>query len=66
MKEVIIKYNDSKTLELLRSLAGYLGFTVSEQKEAPKKEKKASFTVLHISPEAARKYKFNRDEANER
>lgn len=65
MKEVIIKYNDSKTLELLRSLAGYLGFTVSEQKEAPKK-KKTSFTVLHISPEAARNYKFNRNEANER
>lgn len=66
MKEVIIKYSDSRTLELLKSLAGYLGFTVTDQKEATGKKKKVSFTVLHVNPEAARNYKFNRDEANER
>ncbi|HMR56487.1 MAG TPA: hypothetical protein PLM56_16380 [Cyclobacteriaceae bacterium] len=63
MKEVIIKYNDSKTLELLRSLAGYLGFTISEKKDAGRKKKKGSFNALKID---TRGYRFNREEANER
>jgi len=40
MKEVIIKYKDSKTLELLKSLAEYLDFSVSLtiKNKLPKKE----------------------------
>lgn len=30
-KEVIIKYEDSRVLELLKSLSAYLGFTISEK-----------------------------------
>ena len=64
MKEVIIKYSDSKTLELLKSLAAYLGFSISEKQEAfGQGKKKVSFNALKID---TRGYKFNRDEANER
>ncbi|HET9054019.1 MAG TPA: hypothetical protein VFM90_07595 [Cyclobacteriaceae bacterium] len=67
MKEVIIKYTDSKTLELLKSLAGYLGFSVNEPKEGLSGGKReVSFTVLHVKPTDAHNYRFNRDEANER
>ena len=64
MKEVIIKYKDSKTLELLKSLAKYLDFTISSAQESGDKEKKrVSFTALKVD---TRGFKFNRDEANER
>lgn len=64
MKEAIIKYKDSKTLELLKSLAKYFDFSISEKGDASEKnEKKVSFTVLHVD---TKDYKFNRDEANER
>ena len=60
MKEVIIKYNDSKTLELLKSLAAYLGFSIAEKREELRQQKKkVSFTALKID---TRGYKFNRDE----
>lgn len=38
-KEVIIKYEDSRVLGLLKSLSSFLGFTISE-KEADVWEKK--------------------------
>ncbi len=64
MKEVTIKYKDSKTLELLKSLAKFFDFSISETKEASANgKKKVSFTVLHVDTKG---YKFNRDEANER
>ena len=67
MKEVTIKYKDSKVLELLKSLATYLDFSISEKEETTEKNnKKASFTVLHVEASDAKNYKFNRDEANER
>lgn len=37
MKEVIIKYKDSKVLELLKSLAAHLDFSISERQEEPAK-----------------------------
>ncbi len=66
MKEVTIKYKDSKVLELLKSLAGYLDFLVVEKEESKDSKTKGSFTVLHVNPSDAKDYKFNRDEANER
>lgn len=67
MKEVTIKYRDSKVLELLKSLAAYLDFSISGKEETKKEDKKkASFTVLHVEASDAKDYKFNRDEANER
>ncbi|MCW5909539.1 MAG: hypothetical protein KIT62_00615 [Cyclobacteriaceae bacterium] len=64
MKEAIIKYKDSKTLELLKSLAKYFDFSIAEKKEGSANgKKKVSFTALRID---TRGYKFNRDEANER
>jgi hypothetical protein len=64
MKEVIIEYSDSKTLKLLKSLAGYLGFSITEKQEDSRKgKKKVSFNALKID---TRGYKFNRDDANER
>lgn len=64
MKEVIIKYKDSKTLELLKSLAKYFDFSISEQKETSTNgKKKVSFTAIKLD---TRGFKFNRDEANER
>ena len=67
MKEVIIRYKDSKTLEILKSLARYFDFSISEKREESGKNKTTtSFTVLHVEPSEAKGYKFNRDEANER
>lgn len=64
MKEVTIKYKDSKTLELLKSLAKYFGFTISQPRETASNERKeVSFSALKID---TRGFKFNRDEANER
>lgn len=64
MKEVIIKYKDSKTLELLKILAKYFDFTISSSKEAAtRNKKKVSFTALKLD---TRGFRFNRDEANER
>lgn len=67
MKEIIIKYTDSKTLEILKSLAAYLGFSITEKKEKLSPNKgKASFTLLHVEPKDAHAYRFNRDDANQR
>lgn len=63
MKEVTIKYNDSKVLYLLKSLAKYFDFSISESKEIKPIKENKSFTVLHVN---TKDYKFNRDEANER
>lgn len=64
MKEVIIKYKDSRTLELLKSLARYFDFTISSPREtAEKGKKKVSFTAVKVD---TRGFRFNRDEANER
>lgn len=64
MKEVIIKYKNSKTLELLKSLAKYFEFTISSPKDVTMKDKKkVSFTALKLD---TRGFRFNRDEANER
>lgn len=64
MKEVIIKYKNSKTFELLKSLAKYFDFTISSPKDATiKDKKKVSFTALKLD---TRGFRFNRDEANER
>jgi hypothetical protein len=65
MKEVTIKYKDSKTLELLKSLATFFDFSISESKEASStSKKKVLFIVLHVDTNT-KGYKFNRDEANE-
>ena len=67
MKEVIIKYKDSRTLDVLKSLAKYFDFSIAEKKvESASGKKKVSFTVLAVAPLDAQNYKFNRDEANER
>lgn len=67
MKEVIIKYKDSKVLALLKSLARYLDFSVSERDETKKtSKKKGAFPILHVKAANAKHYKFNRNEANER
>jgi hypothetical protein len=63
MKEIVIKYKDSKTLELLKSLSAYLGFSITEKAETDKSKKTVSFNALKID---TRGYKFNREEANER
>lgn len=67
MKEAIIRYKDAKTLEILKSLARYFDFSITEKNEQLDKENNdASFTVLHVKASDAKNYKFNRDEANER
>ena len=67
MKEVIIRYKDSRTLDVLKSLAKYFDFSIAEKKEeSANGKKKVSFTVLAVAPLDAQNYKFNRDEANER
>lgn len=64
MKEVIVKYTDSKTLEVLKTLATYLGFSISEKPEEPQSQrKKVTFNALKLDTHA---FKFNRNEANER
>jgi hypothetical protein len=64
MKELIIKYSDSKILDVLRSLATYLGFSISEKQEQTDPQKKnVTFNAIKLD---TRSYKFNRDEANER
>ncbi|MBX2964918.1 MAG: hypothetical protein KF845_02145 [Cyclobacteriaceae bacterium] len=47
MKEVIIKYKDSRILELLKSLAAHFDFSISERQEEgsaakPAKDSKAT------------------------
>jgi hypothetical protein len=63
MKEVIIKYKDSRTLELLKSLAKYFDFTITSSEGTKSTQKDVSFTVLHVD---TKDYKFDRDEANKR
>lgn len=61
MKEAIIKYKDLKTLEMLKSLAKYFNFSISEKKEKSGNGKKdVSFTVLHVKTSNAKNYRFNR------
>lgn len=45
MKEVIVKYNDSKTLALLKTLARFFNFSIS----SPKKEKADTKTYEYIN-----------------
>lgn len=66
MKEVIIRYKDSKVLELLKSLSRIFDFSITEREESGKVKKSVSFTVFHVDEADAKAYKFNRDEANER
>ena len=64
MKEVIIKYKDSRTLQLLKSLAKFFDFTIISSKESGARDKKkVSFTAVKLD---TRGFRFNRDEANER
>jgi len=58
-----VKYNDSRTLELLKNLASYLGFSITEKQEEQPHKKEVSFDAVKLD---TRGYKFNRDEANER
>ncbi len=39
MKEVIIKYKDSRVLDLLKSLAVHFNFSISEKKEFAEEKK---------------------------
>ena len=43
MKKVIIKYKDSKTLEILKSLARYFDFTISFPKKTKADKKEYDF-----------------------
>lgn len=64
MKEIIIKYKDSRVLELLRSLSKYFDFLILEEKKTSNNgKKKVTFSALKVD---TRGYKFNREEANER
>jgi len=64
MKEAIIKYKDSRTLDVLKTLAKYFDFSIAEKKEeSANGKKKVSFTASRIN---TRGYKFDRNEANER
>lgn len=45
MKEVIIKYNDSRILRLLKSLSVYLDFSISEESESSADPKKPATTT---------------------
>ena len=64
MKEVTIKFKDSRVLALLKSLAAYFDFSIDEkQSDAGHNRKKVSFKALKLD---TRGYKFNREEANER
>ncbi|WP_316812826.1 hypothetical protein [Pedobacter heparinus] len=38
MKEVTVKYKSSKTLEALKELGKYLGFSISEKADSKRKE----------------------------
>jgi hypothetical protein len=50
MKEVTIKYKNSKTLDALKDLGKYLGFSVSEQQPASKKEQKFYINGVTMIP----------------
>lgn len=63
MKEVIIKYKDSRFLELLKGLAAYFDFSVSEKKEADHGKKNVSFNAVKLN---TRGFTFDRNQANER
>jgi hypothetical protein len=63
MKEVLIRYSDSRVLTLLKALSRFFNFSVAETDETGKPKKNIKFTVLHVDGAS---YKFNRDEANER
>jgi hypothetical protein len=63
VKEVIVRYSDSRVLILLEALSRFFNFSISEADQSGKPKKKITFTILHVESKG---YKFNRDEANER
>ena len=64
MKEAIIKYKSTKTLDALKDLGKYLGFSVySISNNKKEKRKPGTFNALAIDTKG---YHFNREEANER
>jgi hypothetical protein len=63
VKEVIVRYSDSRVLTLLKALSRFFNFSISESEQSKKTKKNITFTVLHVDNKG---YKFNRDEANER
>jgi hypothetical protein len=50
MKEVTIKYKNSKTLDALKDLGKYLGFSVSEQRPAVEKKKEFYINGVTVIP----------------
>lgn len=63
VKEVIVRYRDSRVLTLLKTLSRIFDFSISESDLSKKSKEKFTFTVLHVDNKG---YTFNRDEANER
>ncbi len=63
MKEVIIKYKDSKILELLKSLARFLDFTIDELDTPPRSKKKASDYKGILSKELTNKMQRNLEQS---
>lgn len=66
MKEVIIRYKDSKVLELLKTLSGFLDFSVIENQNSGRVKKNVSFTVFQVDEADAEACRFKHGEANER
>jgi len=50
MKEVTIKYKNSKTLDALKDLGKYLGFSVSEQRPAVKRKQEFYINGVTVIP----------------
>ena len=63
MKEVIVRYTDSRVLMLLKTLSKIFNFSIAESEQSKKSKRNVTFTVLHVDNKG---YTFNRDEANER
>lgn len=66
-KEVTIRYEDSRVLELLKSLSAYLGFTISEKEPDVVKEsdrgKKESKAVDFVNKWAGFLKKIDTDDS---
>lgn len=50
MKEVTIKYKNGKTLEALKDLGKYLGFSVADQHPAAKKKREFYINGVTVIP----------------
>jgi hypothetical protein len=50
MKEVTIKYKNSKTLDALKDLGKYLGFSVSEQQPVARKKQEFYINGVTVIP----------------